>query len=124
MRNPSVSKRQQRFMCVEYGRAKRGKQTQTRMSTSKLREFCMTRKRNPHLETPHGKWAFVGFFHGSIAKEALFSLKAHHVDAMLTKNKARKNKNARHFKELYVAKRDVHLAMEIIRRLDYDQMEL
>jgi hypothetical protein len=37
---PSTSKRQQRFMGAEYGRAKEGKQTQTGMSKKQLRDFA------------------------------------------------------------------------------------
>ena len=50
--NPSVSLRQQRFMCAEYGRKRRGEKTRTGMSKRQLREFCtkrVKRKNNPRL---------------------------------------------------------------------------
>jgi hypothetical protein len=37
---PSTSKKQQRFMGAEYGRAKAGEKTQTGMSKSQLRDFA------------------------------------------------------------------------------------
>lgn len=45
--NPSTSRRQQRFMCAEYGRKQRGQRTRTGMSIRQLKEFCMARKKNP-----------------------------------------------------------------------------
>jgi len=41
---PAESPAQQRFMCSEYGRKKRGKRTKTKMSKRQLREFCKSRK--------------------------------------------------------------------------------
>jgi hypothetical protein len=37
---PSVSKKQQRFMGAEYGRAKEGKDTRTGMSQKQLRDYA------------------------------------------------------------------------------------
>jgi hypothetical protein len=37
---PSKTAKQRRFMCADYGRAKRGKSTRTGMSQKKLRHFC------------------------------------------------------------------------------------
>lgn len=44
--NPSTSRRQQRFMCAEYGRKRRGQRTKTGMSRGQLKEFCMARRKN------------------------------------------------------------------------------
>lgn len=53
--NPSTSRRQQQFMCAEYGRKRRGQRTRTGMSTRQLKEFCMART-NPakkvHIDPP------------------------------------------------------------------------
>lgn len=46
--NPAVSERQRRFMCAELGRKRKGRKTQTTMTESQLRDYCMKkRKRNP-----------------------------------------------------------------------------
>lgn len=37
---PAVSEKQRRFMGMEYGRAKSGKQTQTGMNIQQLRDFA------------------------------------------------------------------------------------
>lgn len=39
--NPAVSERQRKFMCVELGRKRSGKKTQTGMRESQLKDFCM-----------------------------------------------------------------------------------
>lgn len=49
--NPSTSHRQQRFMCAELGRKRRGQRTRTGMSVRQLKEFCMARKKNPVTKT-------------------------------------------------------------------------
>jgi hypothetical protein len=38
---PSKTRKQQRAMCADYGRAKRGKKTRTGMSRKQLRDFCV-----------------------------------------------------------------------------------
>lgn len=45
--NPSITRRQQHFMCADYGRKKRGQRTRTGMSKRQLREYCMTLKNPP-----------------------------------------------------------------------------
>lgn len=45
--NPATSERQRHFMCAELGRKRAGKKTQTGMTESQLKDFCMTRKKNP-----------------------------------------------------------------------------
>lgn len=52
--NPSTSRRQQRFMCAEYGRKRRGQRTKTGMSRGQLKEFCQRRVKNP------ADWAMIG----------------------------------------------------------------
>ena len=52
--NPSVARRQQRFMCAEYGRKRRGQRTKTGMSRGQLKEFCQRRVKNP------ADWAMIG----------------------------------------------------------------
>lgn len=47
--NPSTSRRQQQFMCAEYGRKKIGQRTQTGMSKRQLKEFCQRRKNVPAI---------------------------------------------------------------------------
>lgn len=44
--NPSTSRRQQRFMCADYGQKKRGQPTRTGMSLRQLREYCQRRIKN------------------------------------------------------------------------------
>jgi len=37
---PATSKKQKRFMCAEYGRAKGGKKTRSGISRKAARDFC------------------------------------------------------------------------------------
>jgi hypothetical protein len=43
---PAVSAKQQRFMGMDYARAKAGKKTETGMSASQLRDFARKPKRS------------------------------------------------------------------------------
>jgi len=43
---PSVSRKQQKMMCADYGRAKRGRKTRTGMSAGQLRDFCKSRTKS------------------------------------------------------------------------------
>jgi hypothetical protein len=42
---PAKSRKQQKFMQAEYGRAKRGEATETGMSKAKLKEFTKLKKK-------------------------------------------------------------------------------
>lgn len=50
MLNPAVSRRQQKFMCAEYGRLKRGRRSRSGIKQAAAKEFCMRRK------NPHDRW--------------------------------------------------------------------
>ncbi len=100
--NPSVSKRQQRFMCAEYGRKKHGKTTRTGMSTRQLREFCtkrVKRKKNPHLS---GSLDFIGVYDKATARKAKQLLRISGIAGVkLTSFKDGKTT----YYEIYVAKK-------------------
>ena len=113
--NPSVSKKQQRFMCAEYGRKKRGKKTRTGMNKRQLREFCVRRKKNPHLT---GKWRFVGYFEKNEIGKVRRLLKIQGIKVKITKDMRTGDKNLR---ELYVSHAEFHTATMIINRVYYAQ---
>jgi len=97
--NPSVSKKQQRFMCTEYGRKKHGKKTHTGMTKMQLREFCMRRKKNPHLS---GSRDFVGVYNKPTIKKAQRALTVGGIRGV--KVTTFKDGNTTYY-ELYVAKK-------------------
>lgn len=110
--NPSVSKRQQKFMCADYGRAKAGKSTRTGMKKAKLREYCktrVTRKSNPHLTS--GKWRFVGFIHQKFVSQARRQLKIHGVANKVTKDHAKHDPK---FRELYASRDKYEIAYRLL----------
>jgi hypothetical protein len=97
--NPSVSKKQQRFMCAEYGRKKHGKKTHTGMTKMQLREFCMRRKKNPHLS---GSRDFIGTYDKKTVQKARRALTVGGIRGIkITSFKD----GATTYYELYVAKR-------------------
>jgi uncharacterized protein YneF (UPF0154 family) len=101
--NPSVSAKQQRFMCAEYGRKKAGKKTRTEMSARQLKDFCIKRKKNPHLS---GALDFVGVYEKTTAQKAKRILKISGVRGIkVTSFKD----GATTYYELYVAKKQYDL---------------
>jgi len=100
--NPSVSLRQQRFMCAEYGRKKAGKKTRTSMNEQQLREFCtkrVVRKKNPHLS---GSLDFIGVYNKATAQKAKRLLRVSGIAGVkLTSFKDGKTT----YYEIYVAKK-------------------
>lgn len=97
--NPSVSKKQQRFMCAEYGRKKHGKKTHTGMTKMQLREFCMRRKKNPHLS---GSRDFIGVYNKTTAQKAKRLLRISGIAGVkLTSFKD----GGKSYYEIYVAKK-------------------
>ncbi len=114
--NPSTSRRQQRFMCAEYGRKKRGQRTRTGMSKQQLREFCMARKtrrkKNPHLRS--GKWQFLGMFASRDIGQVKRMLKIHGMKYKVTKDHLKGEKGMR---ELYIEKGRFDIAYRTIARL-------
>ena len=97
--NPSVSKKQQWFMCAEYGRKKAGKKTRTSMSKRQLREFCMRRKKNPHLS---GSRDFIGVYDKTTAQKAKRLLRISGIAGVkLTSFKD----GGKSYYEIYVAKK-------------------
>jgi hypothetical protein len=106
MSMPAVSKRQQKFMCMEYGRKKAGKKTRTEMSKRQLREFCMkrvVRKKNPHLS---GSLDFIGVYNKTTAQKAKRLLRISGIAGVkLTSFKD----GGKSYYELYVAKKQYDL---------------
>lgn len=104
---PSTSRRQQRFMCMEYGRKKAGKKTRTSMNKQQLREFCtkrVVRKKNPHLS---GSRDFIGVYNKITVQKAKRILKISGVRGIkVTSFKD----GATVYHELYVAKKKYNLA--------------
>jgi hypothetical protein len=100
--NPSVSLRQQRFMCAEYGRKKAGKKTRTSMNKQQLREFCtkrVVRKKNPHLS---GSLDFIGVYNKTTAQKAKRLLRISGIAGVkLTSFKD----GGKSYYEIYVAKK-------------------
>lgn len=124
--NPSVSKRQQRFMCAEYGRKKHGKTTRTGMSTRQLREFCIARvkrKKNPHLAaatTGKGKLQFVGMVETRYARKIKSRLRAQGIkNVKITKDHVHGEKQYMELyaHQMYSAKELRSLVALIVRNL-------
>lgn len=106
MSMPAVSKRQQKFMCMEYGRKKAGKKTRTEMSKRQLRDFCMkrvARKKNPHLS---GSLDFVGIYNKTTVQKAKRILKISGVRGI--KVTSFRDGSTTYY-ELYVAKKKYDL---------------
>lgn len=111
--NPSVSRRQQRFMCAEYGRATRGQRTRTSMKRATLKEFCMARrKKNPHLTS--GKWRFIGIFEKRDIPSVRRILKIHGMKNKVTRDHLKREPGMR---ELYVERGGYDTAYRAITRL-------
>lgn len=100
--NPSASRRQQRFMCADYGRKKAGKKTRTSMNKQQLREFCtkrVVRKKNPHLS---GSLDFIGVYNKTTAQKAKRLLRISGIAGVkLTSFKD----GGKSYYEIYVAKK-------------------
>ena len=114
MRNPSSTERQRKFMCADYGRKKAGKTTQTTMSKRQLREYCMKRKKNPHLTS--GKWRFVGYFKKGDIKDVTRILRIHGIAMKVTKVHE-KNVKEKGLKEVYVGRDAWRTAYAAVTRL-------
>lgn len=112
MKNPAVSTRQQRFMCAEYGRLKHGRRSRSGIKKAAAKEFCMRRKKNPHLTS--GKWKFVGMFAKADIASVRRILKIHGIKNKVTKDHVKGEQGMR---ELYVERAAWRTAYEAITRL-------
>jgi len=112
MKNPAVSRRQQRFMCAEYGRLRSGRRSRSGIGRTAAKEFCMRRKKNPHLTS--GRWRFVGMFAKADTPSVKRMLKIHGIKNRVTKDRYKGEKGMR---ELYVERAAWQVAYAAITRL-------